>query len=126
MKQALESLKDLNEQSKPPIGIPLPAEIDTAMDALAIAIEQMEKAEPVAWMDSELALCDCDQRLPDDIPLYAHPASTVPEGWKLVPIEPTREMLRASYSVGVPKCTADQYIMMQYKAMLAAAPEYKK
>jgi hypothetical protein len=43
MKQALEALESINEISKPPMNIPLAAEIDGAMDALRQAIEQAEK-----------------------------------------------------------------------------------
>jgi hypothetical protein len=50
MKQALEALKEVNTLSVGPFAICLPAEIDTAMDALRQAIEQAEKQEPVAWM----------------------------------------------------------------------------
>lgn len=50
----------------------------------------------------------------------------VPEGWKLVPIEPTTEMCLADWNVsmsdahsttGVSRCA--------WEAMLAAAPEYE-
>jgi hypothetical protein len=43
MKQALEALESINEISKPPMNIPLAAEIDGAMDALRKAIEQAER-----------------------------------------------------------------------------------
>ena len=48
-------------------------------------------------------------------------AGSVPEGWQLVPIEPTEKMLKAS---------AGQYVngrygydLAKYRAMLAAAPQ---
>jgi hypothetical protein len=40
MKQALEALKAINEMSKPPMNIPLAAEIDDAMDALRKIIQE--------------------------------------------------------------------------------------
>lgn len=40
---------------------------------------------------------------------------TVPEGWQVVPVEPTREMLSAT---SWPSCAATDY-----KHMLAAAPK---
>lgn len=46
-------------------------------------------------------------------------APTIPEGWKLVPIEPTSEMLWA----GVEAYSTSWDI---YTSMLAAAPEYKR
>lgn len=40
----------------------------------------------------------------------------IPEGWKLVPIEPTKQMLEASYR------EASVYSPTAYRAMLAEAP----
>ena len=56
-------------------------------------------------------------------PLYAHPlpAQAVPEGWQLVPVEPTKEMCDA-YCEGsiAPVGNLSRY---GYKAMLSAAPK---
>lgn len=46
-------------------------------------------------------------------------AATVPDGWKLVPVEPTEAMLDAAYSH--PASTED-LMRKQYASMLAAAP----
>ena len=57
----------------------------------------------------------------------AQPAPSVPEGWKLVPIEPTYEMLEAGEGALVPTYT-DTPVSVPfdvYRAMLAAAPEAK-
>lgn len=51
-------------------------------------------------------------------PLYLRQAP-IPEGWKLVPIEPTEEMVEAAID------RADG-VRNGYRAMLAAAPEYKE
>jgi hypothetical protein len=51
MQQALKALEAINEMSKPPMNIPLAAEIDGAMDALRKALTQPEQ-EPVAWLSS--------------------------------------------------------------------------
>jgi hypothetical protein len=40
MQQALEALEAINEMSKPPMNIPLAAEIDGAMDSLRKAIRE--------------------------------------------------------------------------------------
>ena len=48
------------------------------------------------------------------VPAEAQPAPSVPEGWQLVPIEPTQEMLDAT---SWPNCAGTDY-----KKMLAAAP----
>jgi hypothetical protein len=62
MQQALEALEAINEMSKPPMNIPLAAEIDGAMDALRKAIreaaldglaETSQEIEP--WDTSDMA-----------------------------------------------------------------------
>jgi len=54
--------------------------------------------------------------------LAAPPAPSVPDGWKLVPVEPTDEMIDAG-------CDASNAYRVDmdrsYQAMLAAAPEVK-
>ena len=52
------------------------------------------------------------------------PAPSIPEGWKLVPIEPTQEMRNAWDSA--PICEDDDAEFRRaYSEMLAAAPEVK-
>ena len=51
--------------------------------------------------------------------LAANTAPVAPTGWKLVPAEPTEEMLKAGY---FEPTRANSAI---YKSMLAAAPEYE-
>jgi hypothetical protein len=108
-----------------------------------------EGQEPIAWADKisfENAMksgkgCDVWPKAGDYVQLtgrelttlYLHPAPqpAIPEGWKLVPIEPTGEMKRAAHIsltgdetgwyTSAPALAACRY----YKAMLAAAPEYK-
>ncbi len=53
-------------------------------------------------------------------PLYLHP-TPVPEGWQLVPKEPTVNMLTALLTTYV-----DEGIPYGYEAMLTAAPKYKE
>ncbi|KVV57965.1 hypothetical protein WT27_23845 [Burkholderia territorii] len=60
-------------------------------------------------------------------PAQASPAAAIPAGWKLVPIEPTEEMI----AVGVGKGDADFYgdplvkaeVRSDYQSMIAAAPQ---
>ena len=57
----------------------------------------------------------------------AQPAPSVPDGWKLVPIEPTSEMLGAGEDTFVTTYTGTPVSapIDVYRAMLAAAPEAK-
>ena len=55
-------------------------------------------------------------------------AQAVPEGWKLVPMDPTKEMFDAAFDapcIGHPETSGQSYDSI-YKAMLAAAPEQNK
>ena len=106
-------------------------------DALRARIEGMEKQEPVALvlnapkLKRHAFLLDAGKKLPHKANLYAgpgaQPAPSVPEGWKLVPIEPTYEMLEAGEDTLIPTYT-DTPVSVPfdvYRAMLAAAPEAK-
>jgi hypothetical protein len=53
-------------------------------------------------------------------PLYASPALTEPEGWRLVPVEPTDEMLHAAQDATI--STGWDQARDCYAAMLAASP----
>jgi hypothetical protein len=64
---------------------------------------------------------------PGTVPLFTHPASEGPKGWKLVPEEPTREMWAAAGNA-ICKLQAqrvghhDKLSEAAWNAMLAAAP----
>lgn len=51
--------------------------------------------------------------------LSPQPEPVIPEGWKIVPVEPTEKMLDALYAVEIADDT------LSYKAMLSSAPDYK-
>lgn len=106
--------------------------------ALQAKIEQMERQEPVAWMlncqtlggdtgwilswtQSGAGLCNRLQGEENEKRLYAlpcaQPAPSVPDGWKLVPIEPTQNMLDCM--------DLGSNMLYRYRALLAAAPEAK-
>jgi hypothetical protein len=92
-------------------------------DDLLARIEAMEKQEPVAWMDRNGTLYNSVSHVrASDKPLYtapgAQPAPSVPEGWKLVPIEPTPEMIMAMVS-------HYRRLGVAWRAALEAAPEAK-
>ena len=60
----------------------------------------------------------------DAMPQCTQPAPSIPEGWKLVPIEPTKEMRDAWDSA--PICEDDDAEFRRaYSEMIAAAPEAK-
>jgi hypothetical protein len=61
MQQALKALESINEMSKPPMNIPLAAEIDGAMDALRKAIREAaldglaQTSQEIEWDTSDMA-----------------------------------------------------------------------
>lgn len=59
--------------------------------------------------------------------LYTHPAPGVPDGWKLVPIEPTQEMLTAARrATEIEGITTTPWLRgCIYRTMLAASPAQK-
>lgn len=111
-------------------------------DDLRVRIEAMVRQEPVAWarklgLDVPSFGCVTDLKyrpsnIPESsyIPLYAlpgaqtQPTPSIPEGWKLVPIEPTLSMCIQGDNAreNIDDGTRTPAI---YRAMLAAAPEAK-
>ncbi|MGL6415581.1 hypothetical protein ACSZMN_16755 [Aeromonas veronii] len=59
------------------------------------------------------------QTIEIDVPISV----SVPEGWKLVPVEPTNQMFEAGNSTYWATSTNLGAIIATYKAMLAAAPK---
>ena len=82
LKLALEALEEINKLSIGENAICLPAEIDTAMDAIKEALEQPEP-EPVAWTDENFTELAIDEDIAKDIgatvPLYTAPPKREPE-----------------------------------------------
>ena len=108
--------------------------LDAENKSLRVKIEQMERQEPVGTTGGMpgttgfTMACFHADKVPIGFKLYALPgaqaqnAPSIPEGWKLVPIEPTEEM----YNAGANHC--DGYwstAQAVWDAMLAAAPEDK-
>lgn len=59
--------------------------------------------------------------------LYLHPAP-IPEGWQLVPKEPTESVILAGCEIDLEEETPEHYrafVAEMYRAMLDATPEYK-
>lgn len=103
--------------------------------ALAADLAAITEQEPVAWMtpggDVSRSYAWVQERCrpdgPDPVALYCSPQrEQVPEGWQLVPIEPTVEMIEAGFKLG--NTCHDQWfcptnVRVSYRAMLAAAPK---
>ncbi|CNL10579.1 Protein of uncharacterised function (DUF551) [Yersinia frederiksenii] len=121
----VERLEELTALSFPPSHHEL-----AALARIALAAK---RAEPVAWVvgDEEIAdfkngreVCvmrDCDDEQLDYLPLYTTPqlnSPEIPDSWKLVPIEPTQNMVDAHIS-GMQLAGFSR----AYRDMLAAAPE---
>ena len=102
------------------------------LDELRQAIEQAEQETPMFWYrprsdgmyEGPLHNAQIEQVRKDSggwVPLYTRPtAPAVPQGWQLVPTEPTEEMALAAEKVtwiGTPNAK------FAYRAMLSAAPE---
>lgn len=88
------------------------------------------KSEPVAWMLRRdlWAKYNGYRRFADsrsdglwDVPVYTS-APTIPEGYVMVPVEPTDDMQEAGCDVDCPQDGAPTPYSV-YKAMLAAAPK---
>lgn len=93
-------------------------------------------AKPKGWMHSatgtlheteaEVHLADGDERA---VPLYTHaaPAPQIPDGWVLVPKEPTDAMCEAAWESDATDYVGEHKRIhradLAYKAMLAAAPK---
>lgn len=111
-------------------------DVEKERDALRAELDALKSQEPVAWMRDQWGP-DCgnywelyrDDEMgwrdrKDWTPLYASPVpASVPEGWKLVPIEPAPEMIDAM-------CQATHVLnrhraLQAYHAGIGAAPEVK-
>ena len=95
------------------------------------AFNQQSQGEPVAIVNLESGsrFTNCIKWLTDDLlingtKLYTTP--TIPEGWQLVPIEPTSEMILAAVKGQSNRTTVprdDELAAGMYYDMLAAAPK---
>ena len=109
--------------------------IKSALSA-AIAAQNVagvdELKEAIAWWDHELSDPEGESEIPhihvllEAARLHAQSRQAVPEGWKLVPVEPTWEMAKngACY-VSADKSAVERGYESKniYKAMLSAAPD---
>jgi len=91
-----------------------------------VLAELAKNNPPVAWKriyHGAINYLDTDKYAQGDVePLYAMPP--VPEGWKLVPIEPNEDMVLAAFNVQRSEWSNPiGHFVSHYKAMLAAAPK---
>lgn len=107
------------------------------MDLARIALASLE-AEPIGYMNrftgrvfslDEQPGADTDTDVYE--PVYAAPpAPVVPDGYALVPVEPTDEMIAAAMNCEDVMFNSDESFCVQfgniYEAMLAAAPQEVK
>ncbi|WP_171887914.1 hypothetical protein [Serratia marcescens] len=92
---------------------PVRAVPDELLDAMEEVI-RISNRDHEAWDKAKAAITACRAAM------LAQPVSSgyrLPDGWKLVPVEPTEEMLRAAYR------ESGIYSAKAYRATLAAAPE---
>ena len=113
------------------------ARLEQDRDELRARVEAMERQEPVAWRRRSDCGWSYKAKPVNGLvlePLYlapgAQPAPFIPEGWKLVPIEPTPEMKTAGIGVEVYQASPPSTDSLTweeaaaiYAAMLAAAPK---
>jgi hypothetical protein len=85
--------------------------VEQALEAFEIHARQYPHMVKGYTLDAEEALRAALEQSDIEIP------ASVPEGWKLVPVEPTNEMVQAWLD------TYEGNIQTVYRAMLAAAPQ---
>ncbi|CAI1574023.1 Uncharacterised protein [Serratia entomophila] len=93
---------------------PAPAVPEEMTGGIAMSKYKVKKSNYVQWVKG---FNSCRAAM------LAQPVSsgyTLPEGWKLVPVEPTAEMINAALASGALS------IRTAYRVMLAAAPEQNK
>ena len=93
--------------------------------ALRAAIEAAERQEPVAKWDETRGVADRLglAKIADETLLYTTPQHAIPDGWQLVPVEPTTGMVEVAWDTIKRHGEA---VILVYKRMLAAAPKEMK
>lgn len=96
---------------------------------ILISTEKLDKAKrkPVPYVTA--SHCPfCGSRFDADVSQTQAPAPAVPSGWKLVPVEPTREIIEAichaknHTRLGIHAVMTDVELSSIYRAALTAAP----
>lgn len=76
--------------------------------------------EATEWMDDHPAMPD-SSRMHEALSVRI-PSLSAPEGWQLVPVEPTSEMIASCDARFIPRIALPVFVAA-YKTMLAAAPK---
>ena len=101
------------------------------MTSITPSPEMVERAKQsvLSEMSDRRLLNDVDDDLHDEIAAAivqaCLPALSCPDGFRLVPVEPTTGMISAgesAASVGIGKCNDDESLPRVWRAMLAASP----
>lgn len=79
--------------------------------------------EAVAWMDDHPAMPDSSMMHAALSGTIQHPTMYAPEGWQLVPVEPTVEIITLLARGGCRILTSDDAVARYYRDLLAAAPK---
>lgn len=121
-RERLEKIKSWRETYGAGSNVMLPAEEVEELARIALAVMD---GEPVAEVLSNRPGNDTstiDRALPVGTQLYLHaqPEPVVPDGYVMVPVEPTKEMIDAGWLHYM--ATKNPSSKGTYKAMLAAAP----
>jgi len=110
------------EAGEPAMSQPSPANQGEAVARVVSA-----HGDPEAFGEREIeVLCDLS-KIPYNTHLYASPALAEPEGWVMVPREPTEEMIDAAVKasgdgMGMIGAAVRQCFARDYRAMLSALP----
>lgn len=112
------------------------ARLQTTIHGLVAEREELDRQEPVVWVDpQDIPLSDPSEIIyltkenfdGNTMPLYAGlPVPAVPEGWQLVPKEPSVEMLEAGKAYFKDTWCDIFTTKDHYKIMLKAAPQNGK
>lgn len=129
--EALEYLNRVKKNPDAEIPLHLTKHIDFLISTLTTPIEKIEGLDEALrqWAEPGMT-CESlhDEDMLDKIyqaaTLYAQGRTqSAPEGWKLVPIEPTQAMIDAGVKDRKGRNTLEYFMTMEaYKAMLTAAP----
>ena len=108
------------------------------VDEMRTELDALKSQKPIGYWRHTFAgklcinkslQCDIDgnsPELPDSTPLYVRPVPAIPEGYALVPIEPTRVMLDSAHENLIRDGAIDPMVKRIYKSMLSAAKEQSK